>query len=299
METSTEHKTARTQLRARCRVTTEEWAQLDALLEAPRTDEAHAQRVRRYERAWIGLCELLDGWPEGPALEAALADALRALRSWPAQVRSAPTRWWRRALAGQPEPRLILARRLDVRGAGLTDVDVATLMGSKDLDVLTVLRLEGDGLGDEAAQTIAQSPCVQQLRELYLGRNDLSAEGARALARSPRLGQLRVLSLAHNPLGDAGVLALAEGPELEALRELYLDQTQAGAPAARALAVCHMRQLERLTLWGNPELGDAGARALDKRLEVQFPAMVYLEIGECGVTRALASELEARCRRRW
>src|SRR5213075_53247 len=89
-----------------------------------RLDTILAAKPGDLETAWTDLGDLLDEWPVGASLDAALAQAETALADWPAFLREAPPTW-KENLTSTPNPRLRLARGLSLRHETLGDAGAA------------------------------------------------------------------------------------------------------------------------------------------------------------------------------
>src|SRR5262245_5363049 len=106
--------------------------------------------------------------------------------------------------------------------AGLSDDDVARLVGLPQLAALTTLELTPPdpranlqlfypvSVGDAGAVALASCPHLANLRVLRLPFNHLGDEGARALLASPHLGRLRGLHLYGNLISDEVLEQLRE-----------------------------------------------------------------------------------------
>src|SRR5437868_3217619 len=116
-------------------------ARLDAIL---------AARPGDLETAWTELGDLLDAWPQGASLDAALHQAEVVLVDWPDFLREAPPAW-KEDLTTDPTPRLRLVRVLSLRHETLGDAGAARLAGEPLLAGLVKLRLENAGIGPDGA----------------------------------------------------------------------------------------------------------------------------------------------------
>jgi len=175
---------------------------------------------------WEALCRLLDAWPDGRDLEAAIPRIDRALEAWPATFRIAPAAWRDGLAAGEANPRFRLVRRVD---------------------------LSGSEFGDILAARLAGAPWMSSVKWLGLSANDIGDAGAVALAASPNLGGLEVLDLSHNVIGDVGAMAIAESGTLAALKRLDLCDNDIGESGVRALEASGIAGVDdALALEGNP-----------------------------------------------
>ena len=147
-----------------------------------------------------------------------------------------------------------------VRYATLESVNpehIRTLLDDGIIGRLAGLRLSGEP--DLAA--LAASEQLRSLRRLNLTWCSVGDEGLEALARG---GNLRVESLTLNncEIGDAGITALAESEAMRHIKRLFVSRNLIGDAGAAALARSpNLSEMIVISIGGNEELGDAGARA--------------------------------------
>lgn len=178
----------------------------------------------------------------------------------------------------------------------------AALAASKTIHQLQDLDLCYTSIGDAGVEALAGSSVVANLKILSVsGSNDdgeraISARGVATLANSTHLGNLESLRLDGNRIGDAGAIALAKSRCLKNLNALSLDScgiTHVGAEALAsskgllslvqlelggtdnviddraAAALAKSPCLERLNLFMNCSLTDAGKKLLRNRFGKQ------------------------------
>lgn len=138
-------------------------------------------------------------------------------------------------------------RELDLsRCAGINPAAVKVLGGLRKLEVL---RLAGSsGLDDAALAPLGRLP---KLRVLDL--SDCTGLGDGAIRALRELGTLEELDLSGVPLTQAGTVHLVR---LRTLRVLHLDRTRIPDPSM--LEIVALRELETLTVSGNPDFGYVG-----------------------------------------
>jgi uncharacterized protein (TIGR02996 family) len=164
------------------------------------------------------------------------------------------------AIAGRAE--LAGLRHLTVGGyhtqqAAFTPAGLAALAGA--LSSLETLVLRRTALDDALARALLGTAVLPRLRRLDLAYNRITAEGLRALGDGSRFPALRVLLLQDNRVGDGGAAALASAARLGRLSELTLDNNRVGAAGVEALAAAaHLGDLEWLSLATNVLDDEAG-----------------------------------------
>ncbi|MBW1879328.1 MAG: hypothetical protein JRJ84_13275 [Deltaproteobacteria bacterium] len=161
--------------------------------------------------SWVtfaSLCRVLDEWPDGPELEAAVAEIDEALASWPVAFRAAPSAWKDAFLTGGDDPRFRLVRRVDVSHAEFGDILAAQLAGAPWMSSIKWLGLPKNDIGDAGVVALVASPYLTGLEALDLSDNDIGDVGAVAIARSTTFGHLKWLHLQGNDIGEEGVRAL-------------------------------------------------------------------------------------------
>lgn len=183
--------------------------------------------------AWRRITAALDA-SQGDRLAADLDAVAAACADWPDAVRLAPGRWLRDRIDGRPQPRLTVARAVDLTLHGDLAGDRLAWTDAPELARCTVLKVVDDRCGDVGLARWLDSPNNPRPVELALAAG-LTDAGARRLAADPRLATLRSLALLRNALGPAGLAALL-GAATPALRRLLLGRNLFGEPGARALA---------------------------------------------------------------
>jgi len=197
--------------------------------------------------AWRRLCVGLDAL-EGAALTDMLAQIELDCAAWPASVRPAPGRWLRDLLDGRVQPRLQVARAIDLT---LCEVQIAgDRLAWTDASVLaaaTIVRVLDDHLGDAGVRRWLGSANNLRVETLALATR-IGDGGAELLAADLRREGVRSLALFLNDLGAAGITALLAA-SWPALRRLLLGRNRLGVAGARALAgATQIRELELLDL---------------------------------------------------
>lgn len=179
----------------------------------------------------------------------------------------------------------------------------AALAASQTIQHLEDLHLSYTRIGDAGIEALAGSSVVANLKSLsvcssYNDRSNtaITSRGVAALANSPHFSKLESLRLDDNPIGDAGASALAKARCLKNLKDLSLDRcgiTHVGAAALAsskglaslvqlslggsdnaiddraAAALAKSPRLERLNLFMNSHLTEAGKKLLRKRFGKQ------------------------------
>lgn len=222
--------------------------------------------------AWRRITAALDA-SQGDRLAADLEAVDAACADWPDALRRAPGRWLRDRIDGRPQPRLTVARAVDLTLQGDLAGDRLAWTDAPELTRATVLRIVDDRFGDAGLARWLRSANNPRPVELALAC-DLTDDGAHRLAADPRLATLRSLALFRNALGPAGLAALLAAP-MPRLRRLLLGRNLFGEPGARALAgATALADLDLLDLdcdrLGGPAVGAlarapllAGVRALN------------------------------------
>lgn len=223
---------------------------------------------------WRALVQALDAIADdSPELDSALARVEQTCTDVPDRLRRAPARWLAQRFAGRPQPRLRIARCLELALQGEVPGDRGAWADAVELAELTIVRVFDDRLGDAGLARWLRSPSHAGVRELALA-SGITDAGARALADDPRLAALDSLALFRNSIGAGGLAALCR--RLPAtLRRLLLGRNALGEAGMRALADASSRvQLDLLDLDANGLAGAAiealveapllrGARALN------------------------------------
>ena len=232
--------------------------------------------------------------PELLAVEAACA-------GWPDALRLAPGRWLRTRLEGRPEPRLQVARAVDLELVGAKVADRHAWADAPELAAATVLRVHDErasagldrwlagpnnatcreltlalGLGDADVARLVEDPRLAGVRRLGLFRNAIGPPGLAALLASPRLGSLRALLLGRNQLGEPGAAALAGATALRGLDLLDLDCDRLGGPAIATLADAPLLADVRVLNLSNNPIGSAGCAALAGSSRLGALEVLYL-----------------------
>lgn len=155
-------------------------------------------------------------------------------------------------------------KRLDLRGCGVGNVGLETLVKSPLWPQFESLQLAHNGIQDQGLIAIASGPERVQLTSLDLQHNRIIDVGLIALAKSPVLSSIAHLHLEHNQIGTAGVVELARTEYGDRLRGLHLRGNWGiGDPAGIALASANLPNLETLDLAGT-QVGDQTSLALAK-----------------------------------
>ena len=159
---------------------------------------------------------------------------------------------------------------------------------------LDELCVEGGAAIDASwLEALASWEGARSLRTLRLRRAPLDAQGCRVIARG--FPSLRALEIAGAGLDDEAVVALWEAHTFEEIEEIRLPDNALGDGAARAIAYAsRVRALRALDLRGNEGITDAGARALDRRLDVGLRALGALDLRGCSVSAPWRIRLRER-----
>lgn len=213
-------------------------------------------------------------------------------------------------------------RSLNLRGCGLSNADVRTLLGGKLLDGVRVLELGGNTLTTPAVKALAASPKLAEVRHLTLAFSKIGKDGFAALGASPHLKhltrldvnvfadengrakvedtgaflnhgeapRLRRLDLGGQPVGVSGAKALATRPTFANLRWLVLQGGRIGNAGLAALtAAPQLRELVVLDVAAN-QIAAAPA-LLDS---ATFPRLADCKLNFNKLTPTKAQELAAR-----
>ena len=210
----------------------------------PQTDPLELARSNPSHLAWLALCVAVDEMAAEEVRE--LSDDLRdALRTWPSELRVAPSSWMYSALNPEFNPRLklcsvfalpylgvlkrrqvnvFLARlrackihRLHLRGVDIDPKSLRTFLASKAIAGVAHLSLPGAfTAGNSVVQTIATHSNFANLRSLDLSHCSLDNQSLGTIIGSTVLHNLRELRLDGNPFDSAGVagLLLSHWPQL-------------------------------------------------------------------------------------
>lgn len=235
--------------------------------------------VEPHAQTWDAVCDALEQWDaQDAALEVALQYAQPHLAHWPDALRVAPAAWWHRQEAGQREPRLVLARALELSGYRGGPSRAQALASQPGPAYITHLKLANNHLGDAGTLALARSPWLSQLLELDLSVNHLTCSALEALAQSPTLHRLASLDLSYNRVGPMGAQALAQSHSLGRLRSLRLWHNQLGPRGAMLLAESPLLgALEELKL-GSNAIGDSGAMALLEAIPKRMTSLRRLDL---------------------
>ena len=269
---------------------------------------------------WRDITHALDAEREPARLQAALEAVDDACAGWPESLRLAPGRWVRAVFTGLPEPRLRVARGIDIvlldldapgdrlawcdapalahfsvvrildarlGDAGLARwLDGASHLGVRDLAL-------GSGISDRGAARLASDARLRGLSSLALFRNRIGAEGVAALMASPHLGRgLQRLLLGRNPLGLEGARALAAGGSgLSGLLKLDLDAGTLDGDAIEALVDAPFLESVRWLNLSNNRIGRRGCEALASCM--RFGRLEQLFLHGCDIDDEAARPLLA------
>lgn len=169
------------------------------------------------------------------------------------------------------------------------------LFSGTTFNQLKALTLSDCMISNEDLSALGQSTCISKVQNLALNGtvfSDSSLLGLRAIGALfthhkthkiktlgcqqqeyepsdnvfedwPTLKSLRTLHIGWNELGPATIDHLLEHPVCSTLTELDLAETLANAKNMETLASSpQLAKLKTLNLWLNPDIGDAGAKAL-------------------------------------
>ncbi len=202
---------------------------------------------------WKALCALLDGWSQGPGLDAAVEYAGEHLERWPDGLRAVPDTWMPEVWGQRPPVRLKLARCLNLSGRRISPSQAASLGSSASIDDnISVMILQENALGDEGAAALARGNALGKLTRLVVASNQLRGKGAGQLALAANMPSLEVLDLGWNFLRQEfwDVLAQARGPV--SWRRLAVPACGLGAALLGVLVkVPALRALRALDLSSN------------------------------------------------
>ncbi len=213
------------------------------------------------QHAWKQICDALDAL-EGRELEKAIADVNAALVDWPDSQRYG-NQWARSLAANGAEPRLRVARSLNLTGCRGSKTVIDSVAGSADIAGLKTLIFSLVPISPKKMKILAASPhladietmrfsmcfmkdtgfshfskstTIQSLRRLEVGNNDLGERGGKivATAKTEVFSKLESLSYANNKIGTAGCVHLAKA-KLPTLRSLDLSRNEVGSEGLAAL----------------------------------------------------------------
>lgn len=263
---------------------------------------------------WRALVQALDAIADdSPSLDAAIARVEEACTDVPDRLRRVPARWLAQCMAGQVQPRLRVARALDLVLQGEVPGDRGAWADAPALAGLAIVKVFDDRLGDAGLARWLCAGGHAQVRELALA-SGITDAGARALADDPRLAglaslalfrnaigpdgvaallgrvpaTLQRLSLARNALGEPGMRALAGPSALTRLELLDLDANALDGAAIEALVASPLLRGARVLNLSNNRIGLAGCRAL-ARAELERVEVLYLH--GCSLDDAAAAAL--------
>jgi uncharacterized protein (TIGR02996 family) len=269
------------------------WSPRRLALEA----EAHALRMR-HEEEWLGpLLGVASNWEfrrgllHSVTLDAAtfLAHAAQWLPAVPlVGVHLRKAHGHIADLAACPQ--LAHLNALYLGANDLTDEDLEVLLASPHLHNLKELYLHSNSFGDTGLKALAACPHLPRLRDLSIGYNRVGRAGLKALAANRKLGRLRHLNLLTTLKDKEALEVLVDSPLLGRLRSLFLTCNLLPAGALKPLvqspafggvrvltydmndstdadilalaASPHVRNLTKLALTSNRQLGDASLAAL-------------------------------------
>jgi hypothetical protein len=213
------------------------------------------------QHAWKQICDALDAL-EGRELDKAIADVDAALEDWPDSQRYG-NQWARSLAANGAEPRLRVARSLNLTGCRGSKTVIESVAGSADIAHLKTLIFSLVPISPKKMKILAASPhlagvemmrfsmcymkdtgfshfskstTIQSLRRLEVGNNDLGERGGKivATAKTDVFSKLESLSYANNKIGTAGCVHLAKA-KLPTLRSLDLSRNEVGSEGLAAL----------------------------------------------------------------
>lgn len=167
---------------------------------------------------------------------------------------------------------------LDLRGNRLcSERNMISLSALKRFPKLKRLDLRGCGVGNVGVETLVKSPLWSQFESLQLARNNIPDRGLIAMASGKTPGNLATLDLQHNAIGNAGLIALAKSPVLSAIPHLHLEHNQIGTAGVIQLARTKFGdRLRGVHLRGNHGIGEPAGIALTN---ATFPNLETLDLG--------------------
>ncbi len=213
------------------------------------------------QHAWKQICDALDAL-EGRELDKAIAEVDAALEDWPDSQRYG-NQWARSLAANGAEPRLRVARSLNLTGCRGSKTVIDSVAGSADIAHLKTLIFSLVPISPKKMKILAASPhlagvemmrfsmcymkdtgfshfskstTIQSLRRLEVGNNELGERGGKivATAKTEVFSKLESLSYANNKIGTAGCVHLAKA-KLPTLRSLDLSRNEVGSDGPAAL----------------------------------------------------------------
>jgi len=214
------------------------------------------------EDAWQQLWDVFVGWPDGPARDAALQDAVTGLATWDDDLRrmtSQATPLYRDNRVA-PMGRLVRSIEFYRRESGTGDlVRIADSPHAEGLRRLTLIRCD---IGAQGIIALARSRYLNELTHLRLAGTYLTRATAPELLCPVGLPSLRSLDLIDCGITDVDLAVLSRSPLAARLTHLSLADNLLGDEAARILAqLASLAHLDTLDLSKNG-LGDASRQAL-------------------------------------
>lgn len=214
---------------------------------------------------------------DGPAFEAALAQAEQGLRGWPDELRCAGEQLFDEDWKLRPFARLARKLEFEPSHAGCDPDLVQRIARAPELGNLTILNLLSEDIDCDGAEAIANSPTLARLKELRLG-DQIADSGLCAIASSPHLQQLERLELRGYIAEDDTAEILANSPHMAKLVDLQLEDDGLGDDGLWALGMSayipaelrahYLEQLDEDTLRDYAEeLGEATEGSKESLIE--------------------------------
>jgi uncharacterized protein (TIGR02996 family) len=151
---------------------------------------------------------------------------------------------------------------LKLRLNGMGPAGVRAIGMSSYARSLIDVRLERNDLFDDGLVYVAESRALTHLKQLDMERTQAGDDGVKALARTMFVKGLEWLNLSNNRITDGGLMALAESVAMTEVRDLFLSGNAITGAGVTALASSpRFAGLERVFLRQN-QIRDDGAEAL-------------------------------------
>lgn len=160
---------------------------------------------------WNKICRLLDQWDEDDYfLDVVLPYAVDYLKQWPHDVRLAPQRWVKCAIAGEPTYRMQVASKLSCSGRNYSNNKLCTLFSQPGVTSIAEAVLDDNYASTPLAELLIHSEYTTNIKTLGLQRNRMSADDVRMIVQSDWFANIESF--------DIGDMLYKEGRELELIR---------------------------------------------------------------------------------
>lgn len=202
--------------------------------------------------AWNSVCQILDEL-EGPDLNWAIESVNKALEKWPQYLRNAPQNWARNLAMTGTEPRLQVARSLNLTGCRGYKTTIENVSQSADMAQIKSLIFSLNTIKPKNMKLLAASPHLSGVESMQFSLCFMKDTGLNHFSKSTTITGLKFLDLRNNDLGERGgkIVAKAKSEVFSNLETLKYNANRLEDAGARWLSEAKLPSLRCLSLVNN------------------------------------------------